>query len=31
MEIIISIGFGVWIVFTAFIYRALTRPGGKKK
>ena len=31
MEAVISIGFGLWIVFTALVYRRLTRPYGKGK
>jgi hypothetical protein len=31
MEAVISVGFGVWIVFTAFVYHALTKPGKKGK
>ena len=29
MEAVISVGFGVWIVVTALVYRALTTPGGR--
>lgn len=29
MEAVISVVFGVWIVFTAFVYRAFTKPGRK--
>ena len=34
MELILSISFGVWIVITAFVYRAVTGPkrgDGRKK
>jgi len=34
MEIVISVGFGVWIIITALFFRAFTKPGsrdGKKK
>lgn len=27
MELVISIGFGIWIVFTACVYALLTRSG----
>ncbi len=32
MELVLSIGFGLWIVFTAFVYRAFCSggKGGKK-
>ena len=34
MEAVLSVAFGVWIVITAFVYRAVTGPklgGGQKK
>ena len=34
MELVLSISFGVWIVITAFVYRAVTSPkrgDGRKK
>lgn len=34
MELVLSISFGVWIVITAFVYRAVTGPkrrDGQKK
>lgn len=34
MEAVLSIAFGVWIVITAFVYRAVTSPkhgDGQKK
>ena len=34
MELVLSISFGVWIVITAFVYRAVTDPkrgDGRKK
>lgn len=34
MEAVLSVAFGVWIVITAFVYRAVTgsgRGGGQKK
>ena len=34
MELVLSIAFGVWIVITALVYRAVTgseRGGGQKK
>ena len=34
MELAFSIAFGIWIVITAFVYRAVTgseRGGGQKK
>lgn len=34
MELVLSFSFGVWIVITAFVYRAVTgseRGGGQKK
>lgn len=34
MEAVLSVAFGVWIVITAFVYRAVTSPkhgNGQKK
>jgi hypothetical protein len=31
MEIVISVGFGVWLVATGLVYKYMTRPGGGRK